>query len=227
VNLGRILWVAGAYFVGISFTFLILWAKGARDVLAVADRRQSETDAHILIRDHIGMGWMVLAATIDVTKAGLYPLAARRFGHLPESWVALCGFILVLGYAFPLFARALAGRGLGAAAGVMLALTPLPMVAGGIVTALGVLAHRTGPASTIGFAIIPIAAALQGQPGFLVAMCAGLFGMILLRRLEGVSQAAARWGWPLALWRRLVFDADVPAEQQGAPAFERHRRREA
>src|SRR5438105_4083522 len=115
-------------------------AKGGAALVAIADRSRSEADAHILIRDHIGMGWMVLAATIDVTKAGLYPLAARRFGNLPASWVALVGFILVLGYAFPLFAKATAGRGLGAAAGVMLALIPIPMIVGGLVTALGVAA---------------------------------------------------------------------------------------
>jgi hypothetical protein len=27
-----------------------------------------------------------------------------------------------------------------------------------------------------------------------------------------VSAAAARWGWPLALWRRLLFDQDLPTE---------------
>src|SRR5205807_6934131 len=127
VNAGRILWVAGAYFAGISSTYAIVRLKGSSVVAAAADRSRSEADAHILIRDHIGFGWMVLAATIDVTKAGLYPLAARRFGGLPDSWVALCGFILVLGYAFPLFARTMAGRGLGAAAGVMLALVPVPI----------------------------------------------------------------------------------------------------
>jgi glycerol-3-phosphate acyltransferase PlsY len=211
VNPGRILWVAGAYFAGLSFTFLLVRIKGSKAVADAADRRSSEADAHILIRDHIGMGWYVLSATVDVTKAGLYPLAARRFGHLPDDWVALCGFILVLGYVFPLFAKQYAGRGLGAAAGVMLALVPIPMVIGGAVTALGVVARKTGPASTLGFALVPLAAALQGQPGMFVAMSAGLIGMILLRRLEGASAAAARWGWPVAIWRRLVFDADVPA----------------
>ena len=211
MNAGRILWVAGAYFAGVSFTFMIVKLKASSVVAAAAARNRSEADAHILIRDHIGMGWMVLAATIDVTKAGLYPLAARRFGGLPDGWVALCGFILVLGYAFPLFAREMAGRGLGAAAGVMLALVPIPMIIGGLVTGLGVVARKTGPASTLGFAVVPATAALQGQPGVFVAMSAGLVGLILLRRFEGVSEAAGQWGWPLALWRRLIFDADVPA----------------
>ena len=41
MNLGRILWVAGAYFVGNSFVFLVAWTKGGASALATADRRGS------------------------------------------------------------------------------------------------------------------------------------------------------------------------------------------
>ena len=212
MNLGRILWVAGAYFAGVSFVFVLAWTKGGASALAGANRGSSEADAHILIRDNLGFAWMVLAATIDVAKAGLYPLAARELGHLPDSWTALVGFVLVVGYAFPVMFRATAGRGLAGAAGVLLVLLPIPMVIGGLVILIGMLVRRTGPASTFGFAVIPLAALIQGQPAPLVMMATGLFGVILARRLEGVSAAAARWGWPRALWRRLLIDQDLPAE---------------
>ena len=223
MNLGRILWVAGAYFAGISIVFLAVLTRRGRAALAAAKRTSSEADAHILIRDNLGFGWMAAAATIDVTKAGLYPLAARHFGDLPDSWTALVGFVLVVGYAFPLFFRSIAGRGLAGAAGVLLGLLPIPMVIAGVVILMGMLVHRTGPATTLGFAVIPLAAAIQGQPASYVAMATGLFGLIVVRRLEGVSMAAARWGWPLALWRRLVFDQDLPQE----PRTEAVRPREA
>ena len=112
MNLGRIAWVIGAYIAGTSFVFLVAWTKGGRAALAAASRTTSETDAHILIRDNMGAAWMVLAATVDVGKAALYPLAARTLGNLPDSWTALVGFALVVGYAFPLVFRATAGRGL-------------------------------------------------------------------------------------------------------------------
>jgi glycerol-3-phosphate acyltransferase PlsY len=212
VNAGRLLWVAGAYFVGmIQASYLVARARGATTVLQRADRRASETDAHMLLRDHVGPFWMVLAATADVTKAGLYPLAARRFGDLPVAWVAFTGFVMVMGYAFPLVARTFAGRGLAAAAGVSLALLPVPMFIGGSLILLGLIARQTGPSTTIGFASIPVWAAIQGQPDALVAMAAGIFGIALLRRLEGVSLAARRWGWGRALARRLLLDADLPA----------------
>src|SRR5207248_333966 len=165
MNAGRIVWVAGAYFAGISFVFVLTWTKAGRAALAAARRTSSEADAHILIRDHLGFGWMVVAATADVAKAGLYPLAARKLGHLDDSWTALVGFVLVIGYAFPVFFRSMAGRGLAGAAGVLLVLVPIPMVIGGLVILLGILVHRTGPASTIGFAVTPAAAGIQGQPG--------------------------------------------------------------
>ena len=223
MNPGRILWLTGAYFAGISFVFLLAWTKAGRSALANADHSRSETDAHILIRDHLGHTWMILAATVDVAKAGLYPLAGRNLGHLPDSWVAAVGFVIVIGYAFPLFYRSTAGRGLAASAGVLLAVLPIPMLVAGLVIVVGMAAHRTGPASTLGFAIIPLVALVQGQPASLVWMGAGLFGLILARRLQGVSVAAERWGWQLALWRRLVFDQDLPPE----PAHEALGGREA
>jgi acyl phosphate:glycerol-3-phosphate acyltransferase len=215
VNLGRILWVTGGYLVGtFPSTYLIARAKGATTVLSAADRRRSEADAHVLMKAHMGGGWGALAATIDVVKGFVFVLVARRYGGLPDSWVAIVGVILVMGYTFPFYAQAMSGRGLAASAGVLLALLPIPMIVTGIIILLGFVAHSTGPASTLGFAAAPVAAWMQGQPGSLSVMAAAIFGILLLRRLEGVSEAAARWGWSRALWRRLLFDADVPTAPQ-------------
>jgi glycerol-3-phosphate acyltransferase PlsY len=216
MNAGRILWVAGAYAAGgIPTTYLVARAKGATHVLAAADRRASETDAHMMLRDQVGMVWYVMAATLDVTKAAAYPMAARGYGHLPAAWLGFTGFVLVMGYAFPFVAKSMAGRGLAAAAGVSLALVPWPMVVGGLIIVLGLAARRTGPATTLGFAAIPVSTAIQGQPDAYVAMSAGILGIILLRRLEGVSIAAGRWGWPRAILRRVLFDADLPPTPRG------------
>ena len=62
MNLGRILWVAGAYFAGISIVFLAVLTRRGRAALAAAKRTSSEADAHILIRDNLGFGWMAAAA---------------------------------------------------------------------------------------------------------------------------------------------------------------------
>ncbi|MCA1844630.1 MAG: glycerol-3-phosphate acyltransferase [Actinomycetota bacterium] len=219
MNLGRILWVAGGYLVGtFPSTYLIARAKGAGGVLAAADRNRSEGDAHVLMRVHMGKGWGALAATIDVVKGLVYVLVARRYGHVPNGWLAVVGVVLVTGYTFPFYAQAMAGRGLAASAGVLLALLPVPMIIAGIIIVLGYVARATGPATTLGFAAAPVAAWMQGQPGSLSLMAAGILGILLLRRLEGVSRAASRWGWARALWRRLAFDADPPSRSQPAAA---------
>jgi glycerol-3-phosphate acyltransferase PlsY len=218
MDLGRILWVAGAYLAGtFPSTYLIARAMRATEVLTAADRNRSEGDAHVLMRDHMGGGWGVLAGTIDVAKALVYVLVARRYGHLPASWVAVCAVVLVTGYTFPFYARSMAGRGLAASAGVLLALLPIPMVVAGLIIVLGYFARTMGPATTLGFASVPVVAQLQGQPRAYVMMAAGVFGIILLRRLEGVSEAARRHGWRRALTRRLLLDADepVPRTQPG------------
>jgi glycerol-3-phosphate acyltransferase PlsY len=218
VNLGRILWVAGGYLVGtFPSTYLIARAKGAGRVLAEADRRHSGGDAHVLMKAHMGRGWGTLAATIDVVKGFVYVLVARRYGHVPNGWLAVIGVVLVMGYTFPFYAQAMAGRGLAASAGVLLALLPIPMIVAGVIIVLGFVARATGPATTVGFASAPVVAWMQGQPGSLALMAAGILGILLLRRLEGVSLAAAKWGWARALWRRLAFDADVPSASAVAP----------
>ena len=85
MNLGRILWVAGGYLVGtFPSTYLIARAKRATTVLAAADRGRSEADAHVLMKAHMGGGWGVLAATIDVVKGLVYPLVARH-AHLVDT----------------------------------------------------------------------------------------------------------------------------------------------
>lgn len=214
MNAGRILWVVGAYLVGtIPSTYLISRAKQAADVIAASHRRSGEGDAHVLMKARLGGGWAALAATLDVVKGLAYPLVVRRYGHAPEAWVALSGVFVVFGYAFPFYARRMAGRGLAAAAGVMLALVPWAMVVAGVIIVLGFLARSTGLASTVGFAATPLVAAVQGQPRALVAMTGGVFAVILARRVEGVSDAAARVGWPRALLRRLLFDADRPSPE--------------
>jgi glycerol-3-phosphate acyltransferase PlsY len=213
VNVGRVLWTVGAYLAGtFPSSYIIIRAKGARAVLEASHRRSGEGDAHVLIKAHLGGAWGALAAILDVAKGMVYALAAVHLGRLPESWLAIVGVLLVVGHSFPFYARALAGRGLAAAAGVLLALLPAAMVVAGVVIVIGYVLRITGPASTLGFGLAPVVAWLTGQPGPRVAMSAAIFGVILLRRAEGVQLAAADGGWPRALTRRLLFDADNPQE---------------
>jgi len=213
VNAGRVAWAVGAYLAGtFPSAYLVVRANHAQAVLESSNRRSGEGDAHFLIKAHLGGGWGALAAILDVAKGLVYALAAEHIGALPESWLSPVGVLLVVGHSFPFYARAMGGRGLSAAAGVFLALLPVAMVVAGVVIVLGYVLRTTGPASTLGFALAPVVAWVTGQPGPRVAMAAAVFGVILLRRAEGIQLAAARGGWPTALVRRLVFDTDQPRE---------------
>src|SRR5204862_178504 len=124
----------------------------------------------------------VAAAAIlgDLAKGAVVAAAARRAGLAP-AWQAATGVSVVAGHAFPFHSRPFAARGLTAAAGVTLVLLPVPMVVAGSVLLAGKAMGHTGPASTIGFASVPLVAAIRGEPRAMVAMGAGVLGVILAR----------------------------------------------
>jgi glycerol-3-phosphate acyltransferase PlsY len=215
VLLEGVLWTLGGYLVGtIPTTYLVSRARRATAVVAAAAREASEADAHILLTRHVGGGWSALAAVLDVAKGVAVPLAARWLDGLPTTWVAVAAGAVVLGYTFPLYARAMAGRGLAAGAGVSLALLPLEMAVAGVLILAGITTRATGAASALGFALIPVVAAVRGQPGALVVLAVAIWVLILLRRLEGTgSMVRGGMSWPRALYLRAVWDVTDPASR--------------
>lgn len=209
MNLGEFLWVVGAYLAGtFPSSYLVIRVAGDPSIIREADRNDSLKDAHVLIKEHLGGKWGAVAATMDVVKGFAYLLVARHVADLSDAWLATSGVLVVAGHTFPFYARVLAGRGLAGAAGVTLALLPVGMAVAGVLIVLGYVVHLTGPASTVGFAAVPLVSWLRGQPPALVAMAGGILGVILVRRLEGVSEGAARCGWPKTVLYRLVWDRD-------------------
>lgn len=204
---------AGAgYLVG---TFPSAWivakAKGAHNLLATAGRASGETDPHILMTRHLGVGWTALAATLDVLKALVFVAAIREVFGLRTAWIALGGVTVVVGHAFPFYLKEMAGRGLAAASGVFLFLLPVQMVIAGLTIVAGGAARVTGLASTIAMASVPLIAAVQAQPGELVAMSAAIFAIIVIRRLEGVGDVIRKGITPArAVLYRCLYDASEP-----------------
>jgi|GEM_PF-3419384 glycerol-3-phosphate acyltransferase PlsY len=207
-----VLWAVGGYLAG---TFPSAWivarAKRSSAILDAARRSSGETDPHILMAKHLGVGWTVVAATLDVVKAFVFVLAARYWGGLDSSWLALSGVTVVIGHSFPFYLKEMAGRGLAAAAGVLLLLLPVPMTVCGLLIVVGGALRNTSLATTIGLASVPMVAAIQGQPGAFLALGATLFVLIMLRRLEGVGTVIRTGVGPArAVWYRMVFDSSGP-----------------
>jgi glycerol-3-phosphate acyltransferase PlsY len=218
-------WATGGYLAG---TFPSAWivakGKGATRILTDAARSSGETDPHILMAKHLGVGWTVVAATLDVLKGFFYVLVARELGGVGQSWLALTGIAVVIGHCFPVYLKEMAGRGLAAAAGVLLFLLPVPMTVCGLLIVFGGMARNTSLATTIGLASVPAVAGLQRQSGHFVAMGVGIFAVIMIRRLEGVGTVVRGGLSPgKALLYRCVFDSSGPPlghgvwDEQGGP----------
>lgn len=218
----HLLWLAGAYLAGTLPSALVAakmrGGAGGRNLLAEARREAGETDPHVLMTRHLGAPWAVGAMTVDVVKGFLFLLAARGFGGLDAAWLAMCGVAVVLGHAFPFYASRMAGRGMAAASGVYLALLPWQMVVAGVLIVIGIVVKNSGLATTIGMASVPFTAAWQGQPAEFVAMAVVIFGLLLLRRLEGVGEVV-RSGVPAsrAVLYRCLFDASASPRPNEVP----------
>jgi glycerol-3-phosphate acyltransferase PlsY len=217
------LWVLGAYLAGtFPSTFVVARAKRATSLVAASGRGAGETDAHILMTKHLGVGWTALAAAMDVLKAFLLVLAAREWGHLGRPWLAAAGVAAMVGYTFPFYARQLAGRGLAAASGVYLVLLPMEMTVAGLMIVAGGAARITGLATTVAMALVPAIAVVQGQPGALVAMSLAIFVVLMLRRLEGLGAVIRSGVRPMpAVLYRCVFDSSGPPRRRGLRARDR------
>lgn len=204
-------WAAGGYLAGtFPSTWLVARAKRSSALIAASRRSSGETDAHILMTVHLGVGWMALAATVDVLKGFLWVIAARHWGHLDDGWLAVAGMAVVLGHSFPFYAQQMAGRGLAAAAGVYLALLPWEMVLAGLLIVVGGTFRATGLFTTVGMAVVPVAAAITGQPGAFVAMAVAVFAILVIRRLEGVGAVIRSGISPSrAILYRCVFDSST------------------
>jgi glycerol-3-phosphate acyltransferase PlsY len=207
-----VLWAAGAYLAGtLPSTYLVARARHGQAVIDASRRQASEADAHMLLTRHLGAGWSAVAAVLDVAKGLAYLLVARRYGHLPPAWLAVAGVAVVAGHCWPPYARAMAGRGLAGAAGVLLALLPLEMAVAGAIILIGIVFRVTGPASTLGLATVPAVAAIRGQPAAYLAMGTAVLLVVVLRRLEGAGDLVRR-GIPLsrAVYYRAVWDVSEP-----------------
>jgi glycerol-3-phosphate acyltransferase PlsY len=159
----------------------------------------------------LGVGWAAAAATGDVLKGLAFVPAARVWGGLSPAGLALVGVAVVVGHAFPFYAREMAGRGLAAAAGVYLVLLPLEMVGAGVLIVAGAAVRTTSLATTIAMGSVPVVAAIRGQPPSFVAMSAAIFVVLMIRRLEGVGDVVRSGIRPArAVLYRCVFDSSGP-----------------
>src|SRR5688572_7700547 len=200
-------WVALAYLVGtIPSPFLLARIAGRHDLIAEMRRQDSPGDAHFIVAKKMSGAIGGLAIILDILKGFIPALVARVSGEDPGT-LAWLGVAAVAGHCFPPYFRRSGGRGLTTAAGVSLVIVPKAMIGSGVIALAGTLGKLGGFGTSVGFGLLPIFALIFGYDTALVAMTAGIAGLIMIRRLEGLEEDR-RDGVPIprAILGRLLFD---------------------
>jgi glycerol-3-phosphate acyltransferase PlsY len=149
-----------AYLLGaIPMSWIVARVGAGVDLRAVGSGNLGATNLYRAL----GWRYAVPAGLFDMAK-GAAPtfFLAARVG--PEPWLPLAvGAAAVIGHVFSIFVRFRGGKGVATAAGVVLALAPLPVLVSFVVWAAAVkLTGYVSLASILGAVVFPIAAWIIG-----------------------------------------------------------------
>lgn len=172
-------WLLASYLIGsIPTSYLVSWAIAGIDLREHGSKNLGATNLYRVL----GWRYAVPVALVDITK-GLVPVLLFAPRHSRAELFALaCGVAAILGHVFSIFVGFRGGKGVATAAGVMLGLTPLPLMA--VLVVWLVVVFGTGYVSlgsVIAAALLPVAVLLldRGAAGALVAVDAAVAAAII------------------------------------------------
>lgn len=196
-RMGVALSLSAAYLLGsIPFAYLIGRLKGV-DIRTVGDRN---VGAFNVFR-HVGLTAGISALAADIGKGALTIVVAKAL--CGEGLVAfLAGGTAVAGHNWPLFLRFRGGRGVGATAGVLLALLPKEMSITLGLAAMSLLVTRNSiRCGVMLFVPVPLLCWLFAEPPSLLIYSmalpclSGLAHWLAMRRLPLEAQKEAEMFW--------------------------------
>lgn len=217
--------IVGAYLLG-SFPLLYLLGR-----LHGVDLRKYD-DMHIALWRNVGRVEGFVGVVFDFAKGLIAVLIAREVLHFTPGWVAAAGVVAVAGQMWPVFMKFDGEKGNSTGLAMSVALAPWALLIALVPVTTG-FAVRTiprfrqsnqtlndkfkfgGPPSlslplgmVVGFAVLPLAAWLVGEPLTVVYAFIILFVLILLRRLTAkLSEDLRKPTWKNSmLINRLLFD---------------------
>ena len=216
--------ILGSYLLG-SLPFMYIMGR-----LKGVDLREHD-DMHIALWRNVGRMQGLLGVFLDFAKGAIVVVAARSAGFEP-GWVAFAGVAAVAGQMWPVFMKfdGEKGNSIGLAMSATLA-TKASLIAM-VVMATGLLIRTIprlrqpnqsaserlkfgGPPSNslpvgmaVGFAVLPLAAWVMGQPWEVIVAFVGLFVLIMVRRATaGISEDLRQpSGKRRMLLNRLLYD---------------------
>ncbi len=169
----------GAYLLGsVPFSYLVARAHGVN----LREVGSGNIGAGNVWRA-CGRRAFALAATLDLAKGWLPTFFARRVLGLHPLGVVLVGASAMLGHTYPLFMRFKGGKAVATGGGVLLALSPITLIAGVLAWIGGVAATRiTAVGSLAAAAVAALTAAFQMGRGKLH----GIYGIFTWLAAAGV-----------------------------------------
>jgi acyl phosphate:glycerol-3-phosphate acyltransferase len=124
----------------------------------------------------------------DVLKGAVPVAAARALGFLPSelAWIALAAFV---GSICSVFLRFSGGKGISAALGVWVMLSPFALLFAVAAFAIVVASFRImSLASIVAALVIPIAVAAVGGPRPYLVLALAISALVLLRHFENIQR---------------------------------------
>jgi glycerol-3-phosphate acyltransferase PlsY len=203
-----VVWILIGYWVGtLPSPYLVARIAGRHDVIAEMRRQESPGDAHFLVAKRMSGTLGVFAIVLDMVKGFVPALIARLTTDGDPGVMAWLGVAAVAGHCYPPYFRRSGGRGLTTAAGVSLVNVPKAMLGSGIIALAGTAGKLGGFGTSVGFALLPVFAVVFRYDHALIWSSAGIVGLIMIRRLEGLEEDR-RDGVPIprAVLGRLLFD---------------------
>ena len=124
----------------------------------------------------------------DVLKGAVPVAAARALGFLPSElvWIALAAFV---GSIFSIFLRFGGGKGVSAALGVWVVLSPSALLFAMAAFAIVLLSFRImSLASIVAAMVIPVAVAAVGGPRPYLVLALAMSALVLVRHSENIQR---------------------------------------
>lgn len=216
--------ILGSYLLG-SLPFMYIMGR-----LKGVDLREHE-DMHIALWRNVGRMQGLLGVFLDFAKGAIVVVAARSAGFEP-GWVAFAGVAAVAGQMWPVFMKFDGEKGNSIGLAMSATLATKAALFAMVVMATGLLIRTIprlrqpnqsaserlkfgGPPSNslpvgmaVGFAVLPLAAWVMGQPWEVIVAFVGLFVLIMVRRATaGISEDLRQpSGKRRMLLNRLLYD---------------------
>ena len=158
----------------------------------------------------VGQRWVVPIGAFDILVQGMSPpLIARAMG-LEIEVQAAAGLLAVIGHNWSVFLRFEGGRGVAPALGVAMALARLELSVFLLVAVAGWRLTRGAALWVlVGFGTLPLLSLYWDRPTGVVLAMAGLFLVVVAKRLTSNKLRSTGVPVPRLMMNRLLYDRDI------------------